>query len=82
MISNKDLAPILRQAVEGEILMAGTLLKGISNEEVAWMVIETVHSGEWLRVTLHAYWHNIFMVSKVVRINTITDDIEWGASGV
>ncbi len=81
MIADNQLAPILREAAEGEMIMAGTLLKGLSDEEIAWVVIENVIEGKWHRVTLHAYWHDIFVVSKVVRVGTsVGGGIEWGVT--
>jgi hypothetical protein len=81
MIPNNELIPVLREAAEGEMIMAGTLLKGVSDEEIAWVVIETVPEGSWHRVTLHAYWHDIFVVSKVVQVSAIVGGgIKWGTT--
>lgn len=78
MISDSALAPILQAAGEGEMVMAGKLLKGISAEDIAWVVIESVPMHSVTRVTLHAYWHDIFVVSKVVTIQDNT--LIWGAT--
>jgi hypothetical protein len=61
--------------------MAGTLLKGLSDEKIAWVVIENVPDGACNRITLHAYWHNIFVVSKVVRVMAGTE-IFWGVTEI
>jgi len=68
VITNEELAPILRDINEGEVILAGKLLRGISQEEIAWQVIEKVNSEGGMRVTLHAYWHDVFIVSKVVTV--------------
>ena len=79
MIRDQDLHPVLQESAEGEMIMAGTLLQGVSGEEVAWVVVENHRREDGNRVTLHAYWHNIFMVSKIVCAN---DDgtLTWGVT--
>ncbi len=79
MILDKDLAPVLRASAEGEMIMAGQILKGLSTEEIAWVVVENVYDHGAQRITMHAYWHNIFMVSKVVKVNA-DDTLTWGAT--
>ena len=71
-----DFAKTLRDTVEGEMILAGTLLKGLSKHDVAWVVIEKIQQADQLRVTLHAYWHDVFIVSKVLKINP-DNTIEW-----
>jgi len=78
MIEDKALAEVLQTVGEGEMLPVGTLLKGLSDEKIVWVIIESVTVEDTLRVTLHAYWHDIFIVSKVV---TITDGkLKWGVT--
>ncbi len=76
-ISDTELAKVLRNTGQGEMLMAGNILKGLNKEEIAWVVLEAVEVDKDTRFTLHAYWHDIFVVSKVV---TLTPDntLEWG----
>jgi hypothetical protein len=81
MISDDALIPILASAEEGDMFMAGTLLKGLSDEKIAWQVIESVHMHNKTRITLHAYWHDIFVISKVVSIINGTQ-LHWGATKV
>ena len=79
MISDKNTATLLLGSEVGELILTGKLLKGISNEDIAWMVIEKVQTIEGVRVTLHAYWFDVFIVSKVVTVspdNTVT----WGVT--
>lgn len=85
MISNDALIPLLRDAGEGEIVLAGTLLKGLSAEQIAWVVMENYKDDQGTRITLHAYWHDIFIVSKIVWIHTGpsgNETLSWGASHV
>ena len=79
MIKDDVLLKHLSAAKEGDIITAGKLLKGVSDERIAWKVIESVKMYNKTRITLHAYWHDIFVVSKVVSIN---DGIQlyWGAT--
>lgn len=79
MISDDALIPILTDAQEGDMFTAGKLLGGLSNENIAWVVIETVHQHNAVRVTLHAYWHDIFVISKVVKVINGTE-LFWGAT--
>lgn len=79
MIKDKELAKALRGMDEGEMILAGQLLKGISEEEIAWIIIEKVQQADQVRVTLHAYWNNVFVVSKVLRINP-DNSIQWGGN--
>lgn len=79
MINDDDFAKVLRKSDEGEMILVGQILKGISDQEIAWMIIEKVQQADQIRVTLHAYWHDVFIVSKVLRINT-DNTIEWGAT--
>lgn len=79
MIADAALAPLLNEAAEGEVIVAGGLLKGLSDDEIAWVVIENVPMGNYRRVTLHAYWRDVFVVSKVAKVNG--DKIAWGATG-
>lgn len=79
MIRDEELIPLLVGATEGDMITAGTLLKGLSDERIAWVVIEVVHLHNKTRVTLHAYWHDIFVVSKVVSVIDGTQ-IHWGAT--
>lgn len=81
MIKDAEFAKVLRKSEEGEMLIVGQLLKGISEEEIVWMLIEKVQQADQIRVTLHAYWHDVFIVSKVLRVNT-DDTIEWGATKI
>jgi len=81
MITNAELAPALRLADEGSILLAGKLLQGISQEEIAWQVIEKVGSEGGMRITLHAYWHDVFIVSKVVTVYP-DDTLVWGVTKI
>ena len=79
MISDEALIPILADAQEGDMFTAGGLLEGLSNEKIAWVVIESVHLHNKTRVTLHAYWHDIFVISKVVSVINGTE-LHWGAT--
>ena len=81
MIKDKELIPILTAAEEGNMFMAGQLMKGLSDQDIAWLVIEN-HRGPngQRRITLHGYWHDIFVVSKVVKLNTNTGKLTWGAT--
>lgn len=78
MIRDAELIDALLEAGEGEMIMAGKLLRGLSDEDIAWVVIESVATPEGVRVTLHAYWHDIFVVSKVVTIKN--SKLVWGAT--
>jgi len=79
MISDTALIPILADISEGDMFTAGTLLGGLSNEKIAWQVIEVVHQHNKSRFTLHAYWHDIFVISKVVNLIDGTQ-LHWGAT--
>jgi hypothetical protein len=79
MITDKALLPLLISAKEGDIILAGTLLRGISDEQIAWRVIEVAQLHNRTRVTLHAYWHDIFIVSKVVSV-TDGNNLQWGVT--
>lgn len=81
MIRDAALAPILRITEEGEMILKGKLLKGVSDEQIAWQIIEKVNVNSDLRITLHAYWHDIFIVSKVVTIHQ-DDTITWGVTKI
>lgn len=78
MISDTELFDALLKVGEGEMIMAGKLLKGLSDEEIAWVVQESVAGPDGLRLTLHAYWHDIFVVSKVVTLKD--NQIIWGVT--
>lgn len=80
MIKDSELAQVLRDTGQGEMIMAGTILKGLTTEEIAWVVLEVAEVDEGKRFTLHAYWHDIFVVSKVV-ILTPDDKLLWRKSG-
>ena len=83
MISDAQLAPILRGAGEGEIILAGRLLPGLTPEEIAWVVMENVKDKRGRhRVTLHAYFKDVFVVSKVVTVAPQADKLTWGATKV
>jgi len=79
MIRDEELLPLLVDAKEGDMITAGKLLSGLSDENIAWVVIESVHLHNKTRVTLHAYWHDIFVVSKVVSVIDGTK-LHWGAT--
>ena len=79
MISDTALIPILSDAQEGDMFTTGKLLGGLSDEKIAWVVIESVHLHNKTRITLHAYWHDIFVISKVVSIIDGTK-LHWGAT--
>jgi len=79
MISDAELAKVLRDTGQGEMIMAGTILKGLSKEQIAWVVLEVVEIRDIARYTLHAYWHDIFVVSKVVSL-TKEGNLIWGKS--
>ena len=80
MILDNDLVPVLQSSAEGEMIMAGQILKGLSDEEIAWVVVESVESEGKDRITLHAYWHNVFMVSKIVQVDIETGALTWGVT--
>ena len=61
------------------MIMAGTILKGLTTEEIAWVVLEAADVDEGRRFTLHGYWHDIFVVSKVVTLAP-DDTLIWGRS--
>ena len=80
MILDNDLVPVLLSSAEGEMIMTGQILKGLSTEDIAWVVIESVEQEiDCYRITLHAYWHNIFIVSKVVYVDP-EGQLTWGAT--
>lgn len=79
MISDAKLADVLRGVGQGEVIMTGTILRGISDQEMAWVVLEAVEVGAVTRYTLHAYWHDIFVVSKIVSL-TNDNKLIWGKS--
>lgn len=79
MIKDKELAKVLRNIGQGEMIMAGTILKGLSKEEIAWVVLEVAEVPTGIRFTLHGYWHDIFVVSKVMTL-TPEDTLIWGKS--
>ena len=80
MIKDSELAQVLRDIGQGEMIMVGRILKGLTTEEIAWVVLEAVDVDEGIRFTLHAYWHDIFVVSKVV-VLTPDDTLIWRKSG-
>ena len=79
MITDKAMSTLLSSCTAGDIFLVGKLLMGISNEDIAWRVIERVDSIEGVRLTLHAYWFDIFIVSKVVTVNP-DDTLTWGVT--
>jgi hypothetical protein len=81
MIRDEELLPLLATAKEGDMITAGKLLKGVSPENIAWVVIEVVHMHNKTRITLHAYWHDIFIISKVVNVIDGTKII-WGVTTI
>lgn len=81
MIFTEALAPLLRDAVEGEILVCGQVLKGLSAQAISWVVIEAVEESVFKRITLHAYWHDVFLVSKVVRVHNTEPKLVWSVTG-
>ena len=83
MITDTALAPILRDAAEGEIVVTGTLLPGLSGEQLHWVVMENVTTDEGeQRVTLHGYFYDIFVVSKVVFVHPERNQLQWGRTEV
>ena len=80
MIKDSELAQVLRDTGIGEMIMVGRILKGLTTEEIAWVVLEAAKVKEGIRFTLHGYWHDIFVVSKVV-ILTPDDKLIWRKSG-
>lgn len=83
MIKDSTLAPLLRAAGEGEIILAGDFLPGLAKEQIAWVVIENVKDKRGRhRITLHAYFKDVFIVSKVVTVAREADKLTWGASKV
>ena len=80
MIKDSELAQVLRKTGQGEMIMVGQILKGLTTEEIAWVVLEIAKVEEGIRFTLHGYWHDIFVVSKVV-ILTPDDKLIWRNSG-
>lgn len=81
MIKDSELAKVLRDTGVGEMIMTGTILKGLSKEEIAWVVLEAAKVKDGIRFTLHAYWHDIFVVSKVVTL-TEKNELIWGKSAI
>ncbi len=81
IVSDKELVKYLKISGEGEMIIAGTILKGLSDEEIAWVVLEIAEVKAGKRFTLHAYWHDIFVVSKVVTL-TPDDQLKWGRSSL
>jgi len=81
MITNKKLALVLRDTKEGDVILVGKLLRGVSEEEIAWKIIEKVNSEGGMRITLHAYWHDVFIVSKVVTVYA-DDTLVWGVTKI
>ena len=79
MITDDALIPVLSKMGEGDMFVAGTLLGGLTDEKIAWQVIEVVHRHNSSRFTLHAYWHDIFVISKVVNLIDGTQ-LHWGAT--
>jgi len=79
MISDRALAVLLRDSEEGEMILAGKLLKGIADEDIAWLIIEKAERDDMIRITMHAYWHDVFIVSKVVTL--MPDNVlRWGVT--
>lgn len=81
MISDEQLLPRIIDAGEGDLIMAGNPLPGLSPDKMAWVVQESIHLHNRTRITLHGYWHDVFVVSKVVNIYDGTR-IEWGETKV
>ncbi len=75
--SDLELAHVLRNTGKGEMFMVGNILKGLNKEQIAWVVLEAVEVDKDTRFTLHAYWHDIFVVSKVVTL-TPSNRLIWG----
>lgn len=80
MITDKEFAQALRDMGQGELVCVGEILSGLSNEQIAWMILEAVDCPVGIRYTLHAYWHDIFVLSKVV-VLTPDDKLLWGNTG-
>ena len=79
MITDKELAQALEKINQGEVVIAGTILKGLTDEEIAWVVLEVSQQDDFTVYTLHAYWHDIFVVSKVVCLLS-GNRLNWGRS--
>lgn len=75
-VASSDFADMLTNCQKGDVFLLGTLLKGLSDEKIAWLVLERVATDASIRVTLHAYWHDVFLVSKVVTL--IGSTLYWG----
>lgn len=82
MISDRSLGTLIRDAGEGELILAGNLLPGLDDEQIAWVVMENVSAADERRITLHAYVYDIFVVSKVVYVHKKNFSVRWGATEV
>jgi len=79
MITDRATAVLLRDSDEGDMILVGKLLKGISNQDIAWMIIEKVQRADMIRVTMHAYWYDVFIISKVVTVMP-DNTLKWGVT--
>jgi hypothetical protein len=82
VIKDTALGKLIRDAGEGELILAGTLLPGLDDEQIAWVVMENVSAADERRITLHAYVYDIFVVSKVVYVHKKNFSVRWGATEV
>ena len=80
MIKDKAMATLLSECAVDDMFLVGKLLTGISNEDIAWRVIEKVECIDGLRITLHAYWFDVFIISKVVTVAPGTNELIWGVT--
>ena len=60
---------------EGDVIESPSLMPGLdSGETIVWQVLESVwvpdkRESKANRITLHAYWHDVFLFPAVVMID-------------
>lgn len=79
MIKDKAMSTLLLSCEVDDMFLVGKLLTGISTEDIAWRVIEKIQGADGMRVTLHAYWFDVFIISKVVTVNP-DNTLTWGVT--
>lgn len=64
-----DIAKLL-PLTEGEQFELGALMPNLDagEERVVWEVLEKIQNGEAARLTLHAYYHGVFLFAATASI--------------
>lgn len=68
-MSEKSNGEKLAELKEGDLFELGDLMPGLnSGQKVVWACLENVAHNEvgTRRVTLHAYWHDVFLMAATV----------------